>query len=90
MMARPQYYAEMGKPTPKTEVMRYLKVKRYVDAKDFAGECEDVVVVARGQGEIDHNSNGKKPGPEETPVSITIRVCSRFCLLLLLLNSFEA
>ena len=39
----------MGKPTPKTEVMRYLKVKRYVDAKDFAGECEDVVVVARGQ-----------------------------------------
>jgi len=49
MMARPQYYAEMGKPTPKTEVMRYLKVKRYVDAKDFAGECEDVVVVARGQ-----------------------------------------
>lgn len=32
--------------------MRYLKAKRYVDAKDFAGECEAVVVVAKGQGEI--------------------------------------
>ncbi|OEL19399.1 hypothetical protein BAE44_0019580 [Dichanthelium oligosanthes] len=44
-----KYYEEIGKPTPKTEVMRYLKVKRYVDAKDFAGECEAVVVVAKGQ-----------------------------------------
>jgi hypothetical protein len=35
--------------------MRYLKLKRYVDAKDFAGECEAVVVVAKGQGEIDQS-----------------------------------
>ncbi|KAG2540576.1 uncharacterized protein LOC120692736 isoform X2 [Panicum virgatum] len=44
-----KFYEEIGKPTPKTEVMRYLKLKRYVDAKDFAGECEAVVVVAKGQ-----------------------------------------
>ncbi|TVU46959.1 hypothetical protein EJB05_06533, partial [Eragrostis curvula] len=44
-----KYYTEIGKPTPKAEVMRYLKAKRYVDAKDFAGECEAVVVVAKGQ-----------------------------------------
>lgn len=36
---------------PKAEVMRYLKAKRYVDARDFAGDCEAVVVVAKGQGE---------------------------------------
>ncbi|KAE8708156.1 GH3 family protein [Hibiscus syriacus] len=29
----------MGKPTPKVEVMKYLKTKQYTDAKDFAGEC---------------------------------------------------
>lgn len=45
-----QYYEEIGKPTPKVEVMKYLKGKQYVDAKDFAGECEAVVVVAKGQG----------------------------------------
>jgi hypothetical protein len=45
-----QYYEEIGKPTPKVEVMQYLKAKQYVDAKDFAGECEAVVVVAKGQG----------------------------------------
>ncbi|XAR61249.1 hypothetical protein NMG60_11034895 [Bertholletia excelsa] len=44
-----KYYEEMGKPTPKTEVMRFLKSKRYTDAKDFAGECESVVVIAKGQ-----------------------------------------
>ena len=44
-----QYYEEIGKPTPKVEVMQYLKAKQYVDAKDFAGECEAVVVVAKGQ-----------------------------------------
>lgn len=44
-----KYYEEIGKPTPKAEVMRYLKGKQYVDAKDFAGECEAVVVVAKGQ-----------------------------------------
>ncbi|MED6150587.1 hypothetical protein PIB30_073768 [Stylosanthes scabra] len=45
----PQYYEEMGKPTPKVEVMKYLKSKQYTDAKDFAGECESVVVIAKGQ-----------------------------------------
>ncbi|KVI03960.1 hypothetical protein Ccrd_017756 [Cynara cardunculus var. scolymus] len=33
-----KYYEEMGKPTPKVEVMKYLKNKQYTDAKDFAGE----------------------------------------------------
>ncbi|KAL5196554.1 hypothetical protein ABZP36_000066 [Zizania latifolia] len=44
-----KYYEEIGKPTPKVEVMKFLKGKQYVDAKDFAGECEAVVVVAKGQ-----------------------------------------
>jgi hypothetical protein len=48
-----KYYGEIGKPTPKVQVMRYLKAKRYVDAKDFAGEeCDAVVVVAKGQSEF--------------------------------------
>ena len=44
-----QYYEEMGKPTPKVEVMKYLKSKDYTDAKDYAGECESVVMIAKGQ-----------------------------------------
>ncbi|KAF8401596.1 hypothetical protein HHK36_012541 [Tetracentron sinense] len=44
-----KYYEEIGKPTPKVEVMRFLKGKQYVDAKDFAGECESVVMIAKGQ-----------------------------------------
>ncbi|GFQ02353.1 hypothetical protein PHJA_002379300 [Phtheirospermum japonicum] len=44
-----KYYEEMGKPTPKAEVMKYLKSKGYTDAKDFAGECEPVVMIAKGQ-----------------------------------------
>lgn len=44
-----QYYEELGKPTPKVEVMRYLKSKEYTDAKGFAGECESVVMIAKGQ-----------------------------------------
>lgn len=44
-----KYYQEMGKPIPKAQVMRFLKSKEYTDAKDFAGECESVVVVAKGQ-----------------------------------------
>ncbi|KAK8532544.1 hypothetical protein V6N13_131866 [Hibiscus sabdariffa] len=44
-----KYYEEMGKPTPKVEVMKYLKNKQYTDAKDYAGECEPVVVIAKGQ-----------------------------------------
>ncbi|OIT06224.1 PREDICTED: uncharacterized protein LOC109209527 [Nicotiana attenuata] len=44
-----KYYEEMGKPTPKVEVMKHLKSKEYTDAKDFAGECESVVMIAKGQ-----------------------------------------
>ncbi|XP_004290695.1 PREDICTED: uncharacterized protein LOC101302029 [Fragaria vesca subsp. vesca] len=44
-----KYYEEMGKPTPKVEVMRYLKSKQYTDAKDFEGEYESVVMIAKGQ-----------------------------------------
>lgn len=46
---RLQYYEEMGKPTPKVEVMKFLTSKEYTDAKDFAGECEPVVMIAKGQ-----------------------------------------
>ncbi|KAF3783811.1 hypothetical protein EJ110_NYTH28966 [Nymphaea thermarum] len=44
-----KYYEEIGKPTPKAEVMKFLKARKYVDAKNFAGECESVVVLAKGQ-----------------------------------------
>ncbi|XP_044494657.1 uncharacterized protein LOC123217634 [Mangifera indica] len=44
-----KYYEEMGKPTPKVEVIKFLKSKQYTDAKDFAGECEPVVMIAKGQ-----------------------------------------
>lgn len=30
--------------------MKFLKGKQYVDAKHFAGECEAVVILAKGQG----------------------------------------
>ncbi|XP_047938629.1 uncharacterized protein LOC125186321 [Salvia hispanica] len=44
-----KYYEEMGKPTPKVEVMKHLKSREYTDAKDYAGECESVVMIAKGQ-----------------------------------------
>jgi hypothetical protein len=44
-----QYYEEMGKPPPKVEVMSFMKSKHYTDAKDYAGECEAVVILAKGQ-----------------------------------------
>ncbi|KAA8527521.1 hypothetical protein F0562_034764 [Nyssa sinensis] len=44
-----KYYEEIGKPTPKVEVMKFLKGKGYIDGKDFAGECEPVVIIAKGQ-----------------------------------------
>ncbi|KAH7842030.1 hypothetical protein Vadar_000671 [Vaccinium darrowii] len=34
----PKYYEEIGKPTPKVEVMKFLKWKGFKDAKDYAGE----------------------------------------------------
>lgn len=48
-MSMMQYYDEIGKPTPKVDVMEFLKGKEYVDAKSFAGECEPVVIIAKGQ-----------------------------------------
>ncbi|KAF0911897.1 hypothetical protein E2562_012724 [Oryza meyeriana var. granulata] len=45
-----KYHEQIGKPAPKAEVMRHLKAKRYVDAKDFAaGVCEALVVAPNGQ-----------------------------------------
>ncbi|EEF37627.1 hydrolase, putative [Ricinus communis] len=44
-----KYHEEIGKPTPKVEVMGFLKSKHYTDAKEFAGECESVVMIAKGQ-----------------------------------------
>ncbi|GFZ04693.1 DNAse I-like superfamily protein [Actinidia rufa] len=46
-----KYYEQLGKPTPKVEVMKFLKSKQYADAKAFAGECEYVVMIAKGQME---------------------------------------
>ncbi|KAK4379931.1 hypothetical protein RND71_001793 [Anisodus tanguticus] len=44
-----KYYEEIGKPTPRVEVMKFLKGKEYNDAKEFKGECESVVIIAKGQ-----------------------------------------
>ncbi|KAH9296825.1 hypothetical protein KI387_028507 [Taxus chinensis] len=44
-----KFNEDKGKPTPKGEVMKLLKAKGYIDAKHYAGDCESVVVVARGQ-----------------------------------------
>lgn len=44
-----QYYQDLGKPTPRVQVMNFLKAKEYSDAKDYAGECEPVVIMAKGQ-----------------------------------------
>ncbi|KAE9460576.1 hypothetical protein C3L33_07533, partial [Rhododendron williamsianum] len=50
-----KYYEEMGKPTPKAEVMRFLKSKQYTDAKDFAGEWNQLCagdVQVRNKGRL--------------------------------------
>lgn len=44
-----KYYEKLGKPRPKTEVMNLMTSKDYVDAKDYAGECEPIVIIAKGQ-----------------------------------------
>ncbi|KAJ8766410.1 hypothetical protein K2173_022469 [Erythroxylum novogranatense] len=44
-----KYYEDIGKPTPRIEVTRFLKGKGYSDAKEFSGECEPVVMIAIGQ-----------------------------------------
>ncbi|KAL3508013.1 hypothetical protein ACH5RR_033395 [Cinchona calisaya] len=44
-----KYYEELGKPTPKAEVVNFLKEKEYTDAKYFPGEFEPVVIIAKGQ-----------------------------------------
>ncbi|KAE8732518.1 GH3 family protein [Hibiscus syriacus] len=44
-----KYHEEKGKPIPKAEVMKFLKNKQYTDAKDFVGQSEPVVVIAKDQ-----------------------------------------
>ncbi|KAE8736003.1 putative DUF679 domain membrane protein 2 [Hibiscus syriacus] len=44
-----KYYEDIGKPRPRAEVMKLLRGKEYVDSKDYAGECEPVVIIAKGQ-----------------------------------------
>ncbi|XP_021291538.1 uncharacterized protein LOC110422084 [Herrania umbratica] len=44
-----KYYEDIGKPRPRTEVMKLLRGREYTDAKDYAGECEPVVIIAKGQ-----------------------------------------
>ncbi|CAI0466547.1 unnamed protein product [Linum tenue] len=44
-----RYYEDIGKPTPRTKVMEFMKGKGYKDAKENAGECEPVVIIAKGQ-----------------------------------------
>ncbi|XP_061359653.1 uncharacterized protein LOC133303712 [Gastrolobium bilobum] len=44
-----KYYDKLGKPRPMTEVMNFMRSKDYVDAKDYAGECEPIVIIAKGQ-----------------------------------------
>ncbi|CAM8991357.1 unnamed protein product [Rhodiola kirilowii] len=44
-----KYYQEIGKPNPNADVMRFMKSKQYIDAREFAGECEPVVMIAKGQ-----------------------------------------
>ncbi|KAK4761405.1 hypothetical protein SAY87_029289 [Trapa incisa] len=44
-----QYYEAIGKPTPKAEVMKFMNLKQYMDAKHFAGDCVPVVIIAKGQ-----------------------------------------
>ncbi|CDY48894.1 BnaA03g36330D [Brassica napus] len=44
-----KYYEDTGKPTPRVDVIRYLKGKGYSDSKESAGECEPVVIIAKGQ-----------------------------------------
>ncbi|KAJ1428816.1 Endonuclease/exonuclease/phosphatase [Sesbania bispinosa] len=44
-----RYYEKLGKPRPTTEVMNFMKSKDYDDAKDYAGECEPIVIIAKGQ-----------------------------------------
>ncbi|KAG4956177.1 hypothetical protein AAZX31_15G095800 [Glycine max] len=44
-----KYYEKLGKPRPRSEVMNFVKSKGYVDAKDYAGECEPIAIIAKGQ-----------------------------------------
>ncbi|CAN0856088.1 hypothetical protein LINGRAHAP2_LOCUS6416 [Linum grandiflorum] len=44
-----EYYEDIGKPTPRVKVMEFLKAKGYTDSKEYAGECEPVVIIAKGQ-----------------------------------------
>ncbi|KVH91441.1 Endonuclease/exonuclease/phosphatase [Cynara cardunculus var. scolymus] len=44
-----KYYEELGKPTPRIDVMNFLHENDYIDAKHFAGDCEPAVIISKGQ-----------------------------------------
>lgn len=44
-----KYHEQIGKPTPRTQVMRFLNGNGYIDSKDFSGQSEPVVMIAKGQ-----------------------------------------
>ncbi|PWA91739.1 endonuclease/exonuclease/phosphatase, PGAP2-interacting protein [Artemisia annua] len=44
-----KYYEELGKPTPRTDVTRFLHENKYIDSKHFAGDCEPAVIITKGQ-----------------------------------------
>lgn len=44
-----KFNEDRGKPSPRGDVTKLLKAKGYTDAKHFTGECESVVILARGQ-----------------------------------------
>ena len=35
--------------------MNFMKSKDYVDAKDYAGECEPIVIIAKGQSNLTYS-----------------------------------
>ena len=43
------YYEDICKPRSRTEVMKLLRGKEYIDAKDYVDKCEPIVIIAKGQ-----------------------------------------
>ncbi|XP_012568156.1 uncharacterized protein [Cicer arietinum] len=71
------YYEKLGKPRPMTEVMNFMKSKYYDDAKDYAGECEPIVIIAKGQR---YMQVWYKGGLHFGFIKFTIQICSRVIL----------
>lgn len=44
-----KYYDEIGKPKPGAQVMELAKERGYQDASVYAGDCEPLVIIAKGQ-----------------------------------------